>query len=43
LIYLKARFPTVDAWQISADGTKDFVSREGIRVAPAIELLSELV
>lgn len=43
LTYLKARFPTVDAWQISADGTKDFVSRAGIRVAPAIKLLSELV
>jgi uncharacterized protein len=43
LRYLKARFPTVDAWQISATGSKDFVSREGIRVAPSLKLLSQLV
>lgn len=43
LRYLKARFPRVDAWQISAAGTRDYVSREGIRVAPALELLSTLV
>jgi hypothetical protein len=43
LRYLKARFPNVDAWQISATGTKDYVSREGIRVAPALQLLGTLV
>jgi len=43
LRYLKARFPEVDAWQISATGTKDYVSREGIRVAPAVQLLGTLV
>ena len=43
LKYLKARFPAVEAWQISATGTKDYVSREGVRVAPALELLSTLV
>jgi uncharacterized protein len=42
LKYLKERFAGVDAWQISAVGTKDFVSKEGIRVAPAVELLSRL-
>ena len=42
LKYLKERFPNVDSWQISAVGTKDFVSREGIRVAPALELLRTL-
>lgn len=42
LKYLKARFPGTDAWQISATGQKDYVSREGIRVAPAIDLLSTL-
>lgn len=41
--YLKERFPKADAWQISATGRKDYVSREGIRVAPALELLSALV
>jgi len=42
LRYLKARFPTVDAWQISAAGRQDYVSREGVRVAPALELLKTL-
>ena len=40
--YLKERFPSVDSWQISAAGTKDFISRDGIRVAPALELLRTL-
>ena len=39
LRYLKARFPTCEAWQISAVGTKDYVTPDGIRVAPALELL----
>ncbi|TAK51764.1 MAG: ATP-binding protein [Gammaproteobacteria bacterium] len=43
LRYLKERFPEAEAWQISATGRKDYVSREGIRVAPALELLSALV
>jgi predicted AAA+ superfamily ATPase len=40
---LKARFPKAEAWQVSAAGTKDYVSSEGIRVAPAILFLSTLV
>jgi uncharacterized protein len=43
LKYLKARFPDVIAWQISAHGVRDFVSPEGVRVAPAVKLLSQLV
>lgn len=43
LRYLKARFPNVEAWQIALDGTKDYVSSEGIRVAPALVLLRDLV
>ncbi len=43
LRYLKARFPEADAWQVSAAGRKDFVTPEGIRVAPALELLRTLV
>jgi len=43
LRYLKTRFPDADAWQVSAAGRKDFVTPEGIRVAPALELLSSLV
>lgn len=41
--YLKARFPKAEAWQISATGVKDYVTPEGIRVAPALPLLSGLV
>ncbi|MCM3876458.1 MAG: AAA family ATPase [Thermoanaerobaculia bacterium] len=43
LRYLKARFPDAEAWQISATGRKDFVSPEGIRVAPALKLLRSLI
>jgi hypothetical protein len=43
LRYLKLRYPQADAWQISASGSKDFVSPEGIRVAPALALLQTLV
>jgi predicted AAA+ superfamily ATPase len=43
LRYLKTRFPDTEAWQISATGKKDFVNPDGIRVAPALKLLSRLV
>ena len=43
LRYLKLRYPKADAWQISATGKKDFVTPEGIRVAPALKLLAGLV
>ena len=43
LRYLKVRFPDAEAWQISAAGRKDFVSPEGIRVAPALKLLRRLI
>ncbi len=43
LRYLKERFPRCDAWQLSAAGRKDYRSPEGIRVAPALELLRTLV
>jgi predicted AAA+ superfamily ATPase len=43
LRYLKVRFPACDAWQISAQGVKDYVTAENIRVAPATTLLSTLV
>jgi len=43
LKYLKARFPKCDAWQISAVGRKDYVTQDGIRVAPAMQLLRGLV
>lgn len=43
LRYLKARFPEGDAWQLSADGARDYVTPEGIRVAPAPAFLSRLI
>ncbi len=43
LRYLKARFPEAAAWQITATGRKDYVSPEGIRVAPALSFLRGLV
>jgi hypothetical protein len=43
LRYLRQRFPGVPAWQLSATGTKDFETVEGIRVAPGATLLSQLV
>jgi uncharacterized protein len=43
LRYLKARFPQAQAWQLSAVGSKDYQTREGIRVAPALALLRTLV
>ncbi len=36
LRHLKAAFPACEAWQISARGRKDYVTTEGIRVAPAL-------
>lgn len=43
LRYLSARFPGIPAWQVSLEGKKDYVTPEGIRVAPALALLRSLV
>ncbi len=43
LRYFHARFPDCEAWQVSATGTQDFVTPDGIRVAPALALLRDLV
>jgi predicted AAA+ superfamily ATPase len=43
LRYLKARFPSAEAWQISATGKRDYQTPEGIRVAPALKLLRRFV
>jgi predicted AAA+ superfamily ATPase len=43
LRYLKARFPSAAAWQVSATGRKDYMSPDSIRVAPAGKLLEQLV
>ncbi|MFH0753879.1 MAG: AAA family ATPase [Candidatus Omnitrophota bacterium] len=43
LKYLKNKYPSVNAIQITAAGHKDYVSKEGVRVCPAFKYLSELV
>jgi hypothetical protein len=43
LLYLKSRFPQVPGWQIHAEGTRDYQTPEGIRVAPAQVLLGGLI
>jgi uncharacterized protein len=42
LLYLRERVEGGEAWQISASGTRDYVTREGIRVAPALTFLKTL-
>jgi len=39
----KSKFPKTEIWQISLRGKKDYLTAEGIRVAPAIELLKNLI
>jgi hypothetical protein len=43
LHYLKARSSGGEMWQVSATGKKDYVTAEGIRVAPAVSFLKRLV
>lgn len=43
LRFLKGLHPACEAWQVSAVGTKDFETPEGIRVAPALRLLGRWV
>ncbi|HZA51080.1 MAG TPA: AAA family ATPase [Myxococcaceae bacterium] len=43
LRYLKSRFPEAAAWQIAAEGRRDYQTPEGIRVAPALTFLRTLV
>jgi hypothetical protein len=42
LRYPSERYPKASARQVSASGTEDYLTPEGIRVAPAIELLRTL-
>ena len=41
LRYLKERFADTPAWQVSANGTREYVTRQGIRVAPAMTWMFE--
>ena len=41
--YLHGRFPAAAAWQVSLRGNQDYVTPDGIRVAPSQQLLRTLV
>jgi hypothetical protein len=43
LRYLRGKYPRCAAWQVHAEGAKDYQTAEGIRVAPALALLRTLV
>ena len=43
LRYINKKFPEAEHYQISAVGTKDYISGEGIRVCPACKFLETLV
>ena len=43
LRYLAAKYAQAEAWQLSAVGKKDYIDGNGIRVAPGIVFLRELV
>lgn len=43
LIYLKKKYPSAEAFQISLRGKKDYLSRDDIRVCPALPFLAERV
>jgi hypothetical protein len=43
LRYFKARFPSVDAWQVALEGQQDRKTSEGIRLTPAARFLAKLV
>ncbi len=43
LKYFKGHFPQCEAWQISFKGEKDFLSKEGIHVCPALKFLRKLI
>ena len=40
---LTSKVPAADAWQVSATGTKDYVTANGVRVAPALRLVEGMV
>jgi len=43
LKYLSRKFPDVQAIQVHLDGDLDVKTEEGIRIAPAVNFLSEFV
>lgn len=42
LNYFRSRFPMCECWQVTMEGRRDRVEPNGVRVAPAFELLKKL-
>ena len=43
LLLVECPISRAEAWQVSATGTKDYLTPEGIRVSPALRLLDRLL
>jgi predicted AAA+ superfamily ATPase len=43
LFYLKERFPSAEAWQVSATGKEDFVTTSNVAVCPAVKFLQRFI
>jgi hypothetical protein len=43
LLYFKRKFPQVEAMQVLFEGTKNYLSSDGVRVMPVSELLKNLI
>jgi hypothetical protein len=43
LVYLKNKFPEMEAYQISAIGKKDYETSQGIRLLPGLEFLKKFI
>lgn len=43
LKYFKARFPDCIAWQLSGEGQKDYLSKDGIHYSNALKFLADLI
>jgi hypothetical protein len=43
LRYFRARFPSCEAFQITAEGDDDYLTPDGIRVVPALKYLQSLL
>ena len=43
LLYFLKKFPACKGWQITLSGSKNVTTREGVRIAPAVVFLGELI
>jgi len=43
VLYFKSRFPKRACWRVTMTEARDRVNQDGIRIAPAVTLLRDLV